>query len=196
MSCSHPTSKQIWSSNIQLLQGKIQKYNKHINKTIIKLMILAITEWRLTPHPPRPSFITQPFYNLFQQQSTIGWDQIIHGRLSSSWNSLQRSFSQKAPTTWLPYMIHTIWYHSYKIWKHRCNVNIGITPQDKWQRELLRLTPKIRSLYNKISQIAQSDVETIFNYKYEEIILLPTSTIEKWIYKADIRIAASIKRTR
>jgi hypothetical protein len=196
LSCSHPTSKQIWSSNIQLLQEKNQKYNKHINKTIIKLNILAITEWRLTPHPPQPSFITQPFFELFQQQSIIGWDQIIHGRFSSSWNSLQRSFSQKAPTTWLTYMIRTIWYHSYEIWKHRCNVNIGITPQDKRQRELLRLTPKIRSLYNKINQIAQSDVETIFNYKYEEIILLPTSTIEKWIYKADIRIAASIKRQK
>jgi hypothetical protein len=104
------------------------------------------------------------------------------------------SFSQKAPTTWLTHIIRIIWYHSYEIWKHRCNVNIGITPQDKRQRELLRLTPKINSLYNKINLIEPSDIEAIFNYKFEEIILLPSSTIEKWIYKAEIRIAASIKR--
>jgi hypothetical protein len=134
------------------------------------------------------------FYDLFNQQSTIGWDQIIYGRFSTLWNTTQLSISTKVPLTWLTYIIRTIWHHSYEIWKHRCTTNTGSTPQDKRQRELLRLTPKIKHLYNQINTISPSDIDVIYNHTYEELLLLPTSTIEKWIYKAEMRIKASIRR--
>jgi hypothetical protein len=196
LSCNHPTTKHTWSTNIQQLQDRIQKYNKHLNKIIIKLIILAITEWRTTPHPPRPSFVTPQYYDLFQQQSTIGWNQIIHGRFATTWNTLQTSFSTKVPINWLTYIIRTIWHNMYEIWKHRCNVNIGITPNDKRQREILRLTPKIQSLYNKINLVSPEDIDVIFNHTYDEMLLLPPHTIDKWIYQAESRIAASIKRQK
>jgi hypothetical protein len=36
--------------------------------------------------------------------------------------------------------------------------------------------------------------DTIFNYTFDDLLLLPTPTIEKWIYKAELRITASIKQ--
>jgi hypothetical protein len=194
LSCNHPNAKQIWLSHIQRIQQKIFKYCKNINKVLIKLIILALTEWRTTPQPIRPSFVTPIFYNLFHLQSIIGWDQILQGQFACAWSTTQTALSQKVPTTWISYVIRTIWHHSYEIWKHRCDINIGTTPLDKQQREMLRLTPKIQTLYNNINQIEPSDKNTIFNHTIKELILLPTPAIENWIYKAEIRIKASIKR--
>jgi hypothetical protein len=170
------------------------KYCKHIHKTIIKLIILALTEWRLTPTPQRPAFVTPQFYDLFEQQSTIGWNHIIHGRFSTLWNTTQTSISNKVPATWLTYIIRNIYHHKYEIWKNRCDINIGTTPQDRRRRELLRITPRLHQLYSKKSKIAPTDIDTIYNYTFDEILLLPTPTIEKWIYQANTQINASINR--
>jgi hypothetical protein len=194
LSCPNPDSQQIWQSSFQHLQTKITKYSKHINKTLSQLIILAITEWRTTPKPPRPSFVTPFFHTLFTNQSTIGWDQIIQGRFACDWTTIQASLSTKVPTTWLTYIIRNIWHHTFDIWRHRCNTNVGTTPQDKRHRALIRIFPKIRSLYDKSNQIDPSDTDTIYNYTYKELILLPISTIEKWIHKADIQINESTKR--
>jgi hypothetical protein len=194
LSCPHLASKQIWHYNSQLIQDTIQRYSKHINQTLVKLIILALTEWRTTRNPTRPTFVTPQFYDLFDQQSTIGWDQIINGRFSAMWNTTQLSLSTKVPATWISYISRTIWYHIYEIWKYRCTTNVGNTPQDKRQREVIQLTPKLRSLYKQIEKVSPSDIEVIFNYTLDELLLLPTHTIEQWIYKAEIRIKSSTRR--
>jgi hypothetical protein len=49
LSCNNPNAKQIWAFHILNTQEKIIKYCKHINKVLIKLIIMALTEWRITP---------------------------------------------------------------------------------------------------------------------------------------------------
>jgi hypothetical protein len=94
---------------------------------------------------------------------------------------------------WLSYTIKTIWQHIHQIWKHRCNVNHGTTPNDKRQRALLRLTPKIASLYEKQSKIDPID-NNIFEKTQEELLQLPIHIIERWLHKAQIKTTDSIKR--
>jgi hypothetical protein len=152
-------------------------------------------EWRTTKTPQRPQFLQPQYHQLFYEQSLIGWDQIIQGRFAAQWTLLQHYINPKVPKTWICYTIRTIWYYVYDVWKFRCNVNHGTNPQDKRQRALLRLTPKLASAYNKINEIDPAD-NNIFEKKQDERLLLPTHIIEKWIYKAHIRITDSIKRQK
>jgi hypothetical protein len=133
------------------------------------------------------------YHQLFQEQSAIGWNHLINGRFSKLWTKLQSQINNKVPTTWTRYTIKTIWQHIHQIWKHRCSTNHGTTPDDKRQRALMRLKPKINTLYNKQTKIDPSD-NHIFEKTQEEILLLPIHVIERWLYKAHIKVSDSIKR--
>jgi hypothetical protein len=85
------------------------------------------------------------------------------------------------------------WQHIHHIWKHRCSVNHGTTIDEKRTRALLQLTPKIQALYSKISQIDPND-NNIFEKSQDELLALPIHTIERWLHKAQFKIADSIKR--
>jgi hypothetical protein len=85
--------------------------------------------------------------------------------------------------------------HTHDNWITRCDTNHGTSKDDKRRRALLLLIPKIQQLYNKQSQIAPSD-KYLFETPIEEILQLPSHTLECWLHTAKHRITASIKRQR
>ena len=101
----------------------------------------------------------------------------------------QLQHKETTPKTWLTYTIRLI----FLVWKERCNTNHGNTNQDKRQRALIRLTPRINSIYKKQNLIEQSE-QHIFERSIEETLQLPTYTIEKWLYITEPQVQASIKR--
>jgi hypothetical protein len=103
LACQHPALQEQWFLAAQDIQQKISKYSKLIHPTIIKLIILGITEWRNTENPQRPNFVQPQFYNLFDQQSEIGWHHIINGRFTNEWTQLQHQINPRTPTTWLSF---------------------------------------------------------------------------------------------
>jgi hypothetical protein len=119
----------------------------------------------------------------------------MQGHFAAQWTLLQHNINPKFPKAWISYTIQTIWYYVYNVWKFRCNVNHGTNSQDKRQRAILRLTPKLTPFYNKINEIDPAD-NNIFEKTQNEMLLLPTYIIENWIYKAPIRITDSIKRQK
>jgi hypothetical protein len=85
LQCPHDELKQHWKTAADNVYRKLLVYNKNINAKLVKLLTLAITEWRTTKVPARPDFVTSELYALFDKQSLIGWDQIIQGRFSQLW---------------------------------------------------------------------------------------------------------------
>jgi hypothetical protein len=195
LQCPHPAPVNQWTNATQQVIHRLRKYNKNIDNTLIQLITLSILEWRTTKSPARPQFLQPQYHQLFHAQSLIGWDQIIQGRFSTQWQRLQQQINPKIPVTWISFTIRTIWYYVYDIWKFRCNTNHGSTPQNRRQRALLRLTPKLITLYNHQNDIDPID-KNIFEKTQEEMLQLPTHILEKWIYKAHIRITDSIKRQK
>jgi hypothetical protein len=96
---------------------------------------------------------------------------------------------------WLAYTVRVIFQQIYKVWKCRCEVNHGNTERDKRKRDLLRLAPQVAKLYHLQEQIEQTDSQ-IFAKSEAETLELPSSSIEHWIFKAKLRIQASIKRRK
>jgi hypothetical protein len=158
LQCPHPAPNLQWTTATQQIKTRLRAYNQLIVNILNKLIILALLEWRTTKTPQSPQFLQPQYHQLFYKQSLIGWDQIIQGRLAAQWTLLKHNIDPKVPKTWNSYTIQTIWYYVYNVvWKFRCNVNHGTNPQDKRQRALPRLTPKLASLYNKINEIDPAD---------------------------------------
>jgi hypothetical protein len=193
LTCPHPEANQQWSGISDTIQSKLQKYNKNIDNTLIRLIRMAITHWRDTPRPPRPDFLPIQYHELFYQQSIIGWNHIIAGHFTTIWSTLQEQIHPATPSTWVCYCIRTMWHLIYETWKQRCDEHHGITIQERRHRALLQITPKVHSLYAKQQLIDPSDSH-IFATPINELLELPTYTIENWLFKAEIRVKESIKR--
>jgi hypothetical protein len=73
------------------------------------------------------------------------------------------------------------------------DTNHGNSKEDKRCRALLYITPKIQQLYSQQDQISPNDSQ-IFDTPISELLLLPTHTIERWLFTASLRVKASIKR--
>jgi hypothetical protein len=69
------------------------------------------------------------------------------------------------------------------------------TSHERRRRALLKLTPKIQSLYDKQHLIDPSD-QNLFATPIRDLLDLPTHTIENWLYKAEIRVKDSLKRQK
>jgi hypothetical protein len=108
---------------------------------------------------------------------------------------VQTQTHSKIQPLWLSHTIRTIWHLVSKLWKHQCDINNGTTPDDKRQRALQRLTSKIHSIFEKQDQIDPSD-KHIFDKSCDQILQMPTNRIERWIFKAEIRIKESIEQNK
>jgi hypothetical protein len=193
--CNHPEANNNWVEIAQQLQSKLHKYNKNLDNMLIRLLTMAVTDWRDTPRPPRPAFLPMQYHELFHQQSIIGWNHIMAGHLTTLWSTIQEQIYPTIPPTWTCYFIRTLWQLIYDNWKLRCDKNHGTTSHERQRRALLKLTPKIQSLYDKQHLIDPSD-QYLFATPIRDLLELPTHTIENWLYKAEIRVKDSIKRQK
>jgi hypothetical protein len=97
--------------------------------------------------------------------------------------------------TWAISTIRQIWNQLYLIWKARCDYHHGSDNQSQREQSLLCLQPLAEQLYATSSQLDLQD-RRIINKPLEDLLKLPTSNIENWIYKAKPIIKASLLRAR
>jgi hypothetical protein len=191
LNCTNERLQESWKRASDTVIRKLKVYDSNINHQLLRLIGLAITTWRTTKSPKRPTFLGKQFYSLFDKQAQVGWDQILMGRFSKSWTTV--------PTTsldcrWLSYTIRTIWNQLYEVWTARCKTAHGEDTHSKRKRALLRLTPQVEQLYKEKEHIS-SDYKYIFKNKIEDTLNLPTPAIENWLFKARLRIQSCKKRT-
>jgi hypothetical protein len=77
----HIDFKDQWKTAATVLHKKELKYHRETYFQILQQLRLSLTEWLTVARPLRPAKRDCQFYNLFQRQSDIGWDQFKQGRL-------------------------------------------------------------------------------------------------------------------
>jgi hypothetical protein len=88
-----------------------------------------------------------------------------------------------------------MWQQLYILWKSRCDYHHGTDQQTKREQALLRLQPQVEQLYEAIPQLELQD-RRIFSKSSDDLLLLPISNIENWIFKAKPLVKAGIIRAR
>lgn len=189
--CKHPMMLQTWATSMNELNKKLNK--APIDPHIIKLITIAIRSWHDTKVPQKPEFLPKTYHNLFNKQSKIGWHHISKGRLSEAWKKQQKLWNPVNPERWIAYIITSIWTTVRQIWDVRnqqLHDSEAIT-----QREtiMLQLEPKIRELYHKSNKLGAFDRKH-FDRPIEEILQLPTTSIQQWIQKMKQKVKDGIIR--
>jgi hypothetical protein len=146
---------------------------------MLDLIKLALLKWQTTTCPRPPQWLPQDRQELFHSQTLIGWDQIIKGRFSTMWLPLISDDSKYA-LRWLTYAIKQIWSIWFELWKHRCNLNQGTTPNTKQERQKQKLILQVLKLYEESDNIVPND-SYIFKHSQEALLSQAHHDIKKWL---------------
>ena len=81
----------------------------------------------------------------WQEQSQIGWDHMLKGRLSKTWGRMQQWYYRQHPELrdkkgltgagWMVRMINSLTTMTLTMWQHRCGCMHGHTEHEKKQRK-------------------------------------------------------------
>ena len=158
---------------------------------LIELLIEGFLSW-VDNRPIPPLYITNPdFQSLCDHQTTIGWDQIIKGRLSHEWSTLQREHLRSNPSpnsslspspaaaTWSRKLIRTLYNTWYDLWLQRNKSRHG---RDYHEQQLRDREYSIRQAEQFYSQAthAPPHLQFIFRRPWEVFIQQSTTDIKAW----------------
>jgi hypothetical protein len=173
--------KEVWCHASISLQKRISK-QPQVHHYLIKLIILAFTDWKTTEHPVSPTFLQHKFHTLFHQQSSIGWNHIIYGHFSKEWLQAVNP-NTRISKKWITHVRREIWSHIYEVWKSRCDQNHGPDTSSKHIKAMLQLQPQVVEIYNSQSTAEPSE-QYIFQNPIQKTLQMPIAAIETWLFKA------------
>jgi hypothetical protein len=87
-----------------MVQAVRSEYNSNVHHHLISLIRLAADKWRHVKKPIMPTFLDNKFHNLFVDQSSIGWNNIVMGRFTKTWILLLSPYCLK-PSQWVAHLI-------------------------------------------------------------------------------------------
>jgi hypothetical protein len=160
-----------------------------VDRQLIRLISEATVKWRRTPQPRIPQWLHTKYHLLFDKQSQIGWNQILMGRFSRSWQHTTKKTSQHI-TQWTTYVITKIWLETYNIWKQRCTTNHGHTADEQQKLGTATLEGKVTALYKQQPVTDHSD-KYIFGHSLSEMHAKPPIVIKQWLHKSTLRLKVS-----
>ena len=129
---------------------------------------------------------------MINNQTAIGWEQILHGRISLSWGKIATTHWTKKDGTWTPGFIRQTVKTSLNIWHHRVENEFGSTEQSREQYIQTQLRPRIEQAYNTTETVSQYH-NHLLKIPLARRLLLPSKTNKRWLQHID-SAKASYKR--
>jgi len=166
-SCQHPIEDQTHFLKCSARADWRNKFRDALRKhsttaetdpMLTEIMLEGIIRWLTeTPYPNPHHRLPPQYQELHTEQSTIGWDQLLYGRWSRHWRTLQQQhlIDNNIPCTprnsdisWMTGHITLIWNELYGAWKLRNQDRHGKEEEIQRQIKLNQVKRQIRVLYN------------------------------------------------
>lgn len=103
---------------------------------------------------PTDVLLTQAFH----EQTLLGWNQFLCGRISRKWGTTYRAFRVQGKqfdvnvTAWAKPVILTVWDCTSSLWKHRNGIVHGTRKEEQIQKTLEGLKAHVSAAYNEYSK--------------------------------------------
>ena len=144
--CKSPQNRNFIHQAIQLLQTELCRI--HTCPALSTCIITGISQWiQLLPSsfPSELDSFTDTFSaqlrSAFQQQSYLGWEQALRGRLCNSWSIVQDLYCQERQLKSLCYsnihssrMVQQLFSFSLSVWHNRNEFSFGSTTTESDER--------------------------------------------------------------
>ena len=144
------------------------------------------SQYRTTPQE------TKQLITAIINQSKIGWEQILHGRISQDWEIIATTHWTKKEGTWTTGFIRQTTKLSLNIWQNRVETEFGDTELNREQHMQLQLRPRIEQEY-VTSKIISQYHSHLLKIPLARRLLLPSKTNKRWLQHID-SARASYKR--
>jgi len=121
----------------------------------------------------------------FLQQSELGWDTFLEGRLSALWRQEQDEFwqrikSRKSSKRWTSELIKKLWEVSWDLWTHR---NMELHSSEEARTLILEadINRRIVEAFLHGSSGLPRDAVHLLNQTKEQVLQWPLTTKQQWL---------------
>jgi exonuclease III len=142
-------------------------------------------------------YSSTPYYDLIEQQNSIGWDHFIRGKLTKEWDSVQYRYSaryglKKVSEGWTLTLIKLLANSSFQLWEIRNQCRHGHDDATKQQIIHDQVHREIRCLYILRPQTLDQD-RPLFCSTVDEHLSQTTPQLQSWILHNRKLILHSVK---
>ena len=133
------------------------------------------------------------------EQRTIGWDQILKGRISKYWGQAQGLYYRNNPDTrgnvyfstslWSAATVRSMLDFILHLWNNRCNSMHGVDEEDAKRIIKNKITTKVVEFYGRRGEI-ETDYGYLFKESLDSLRKRSTQYLIKWV--ASFRIAENV----
>lgn len=193
LSCTNTHVVNEWNTKLETFYQEMKKLE--MDPILLYYMMLALNNWRTTKSPDRPKFCKRQYKKLFKEQTLIGWNQVIMGRLSKSWVDIQNDYHLNTTTNGISIIstaITKVLTMIHQIWTVRCDMKYRSIDTNPYRINIL--LPKVNEIYNNSQSINTLD-RSYFDIPIETILDYNTPRLQHWIRKTETYLKQAIART-
>jgi len=135
-----------------------------------------------------PTFTSKTVSSAFIDQSILGWEPFLRGRISYQWRAAfdgeEAPVNTKDSYKWAGQLVTLLLNYSQQIWIFRCGVVHGHTTTDHRQRHREELQYNIRAAYEEYGKdpfCIPSEWRTLFNRPVEMLLNSDRDTLRSWL---------------
>jgi len=197
--CQHESQIQL-VENLLIDLEKMQ-YEMKSDPALHSVIKSAVLQSALTgSFEPNPAVEAASVHHLLQIQGNIGWQQLLHGRLSQQLLQHQEWYynSDNAEINpddrhkfsgqrWAKKLITIIWKTLLKLWKNRCERVHGRDSRDRLKQAQRQYKRRVQECYDTLPQIPITD-RHLFDSSVTETLNRPPQDIELWLRNAEALI--------
>ena len=185
--CSHSLRAQ-WRD--KLLHKISDTFGSYLDSSLLALIHLGLNSFFTNTLPiyserfPR-GYSSTPYNELIQQQTAIGWDHFIRGKLSPEWASLQYYISKREGTLkesegWTLKLIKLMANSSFQLWEIRNGCRHGIDEVTQQQSKRDQAHRELCCLYALREQVLPQDSH-LFRASLDLHLTESVSQIRSWL---------------
>ncbi len=185
------------------------KYNEQWDKHLQKAGILEVDQnmnhlnhilyWAVTHHEhPDQHFplqtIPQQYHKLIEDQSSIGWNQILLGRWALEWVRQYDITNPDQGVSIATAKLTSLWTAVYNVWQYRCDLqHKDIENSEAKQRH--QIQPQVQAIYNLKHRLDHIDQQCL-EQTQKTTLKLPIKQLKDWLVRTENFVKKGLQRAK
>jgi len=167
-----------------------------LHPSIFTAIWLGLTTTRRNvPYPNITADILPNLVLPIKIQTSLGWEQLFHGRVATKWASAIDEIHPTLTVTGEQTLIQittAIWTHILTVWKV-CNHHLHHMAENL---SLPNYRQAAQSLYEQRHQLPPSDQEALFRQPIDTVLNLPRPRLQCWVQRGHAYFNQQLKATK
>jgi len=194
LECDHAEHKKLFTHLKTNLTTIAVKYSLH--PSMLTTFWLGLTAIQTdTLYPQIKADLPLALQPVFRSQSCLGWDQLYHRHISTTWEKAIDILHLSLPLSGhqiMVQMVHTVWEYILTTWclhnQHLHQNNEAINCPDYQQA--------VQTMYKMGSQLPPSTREAVFRQPLQEMLDQPLAILWKWLEGSTLYIKQQLKAVK